>query len=168
MNTDCIEKTILLRAPRARVWRALADPTEFETWFGFRLQGPFRPGASMRGVIVGTKVNPEIAKAQSQHQGLTMDIKIEKVQPEEIFSFWWHPHAIARDVDYSDEGFTLVEFVLREVPEGVLLTLTESGFDKVPLARRATAFDANSQGWQIMLGVLEEYVAPKPKAAEAR
>jgi uncharacterized protein YndB with AHSA1/START domain len=168
MSTDRIEKKILLRAPRARVWRALSDPQELETWFGFRLEGPFKPGRKLRGLIVGTRVNEEVAQAQRENQGKTMDVTIETIQPEEIFSFWWHPHAICEGVDYSGEQPTLVQFVLEEVPEGVLLTVTESGFDKVPLARRATAFEGNTQGWQIMLGVLEEYVVAKPKAGEAR
>jgi uncharacterized protein YndB with AHSA1/START domain len=50
-STDRIEKTILLRAPRARVWRALTDADEFGTWFRVRLEDPFRAGATVRGRI---------------------------------------------------------------------------------------------------------------------
>jgi uncharacterized protein YndB with AHSA1/START domain len=162
MNTDRIEKKILLRAPRKRVWRALADSTEFGTWFGLKFEGPFTPGASVRGVLVGTTVNPEVAKAQKKHEGLPFEIKIERIEPERLFSFRWHPFAIERDVDYSAEPTTLIEFVLEEVANGVLLTVTESGFDGIPLVRRAKAFEANEGGWSLMVKVFEEYLVQTP------
>src|SRR5213592_295366 len=87
MNTDRIEKKILLRAPRKRVWRALLDSTEFGTWFGVKFDGPFAPGASMRGVIAPTAVNDEVAKAQKEHEGLPFEITIEQMGPERLFSF---------------------------------------------------------------------------------
>jgi uncharacterized protein YndB with AHSA1/START domain len=158
MSTDRIEKKILLRAPRKRVWRALADSTEFGTWFGLKFDGPFTPGTSIRGVLVGTTVNPEVAKSQKKHEGLPFEIKIERMDPERLFSFRWHPFAIERDVDYSAEPTTLVEFVLEEVAEGIRLTVTESGFDGIPLARRAKAFEANEGGWSVMVKVFEEYL----------
>jgi uncharacterized protein YndB with AHSA1/START domain len=162
MSTDRIEKKILLRAPRKRVWRALADSTEFGTWFGLKFDGPFTPGTSIRGVLVGTTVNPEVAKSQKKHEGLPFEIKIERMDPERLFSFRWHPFAIERDVDYSAEPTTLVEFVLEEVAEGIRLTVTESGFDGIPLARRAKAFEANEGGWSVMVKVFEEYLVQAP------
>ena len=161
MMTDRIEKKILLRAPRKRVWRALADSTEFGTWFGMRFNGPFEPGAVMRGVIVPTTVDAEVAKAQKSHEGTPFEITIEQMEPERLFSFRWHPGAIDPTVDYSLEPTTLVEFTLEETPEGVLLTLTESGFDRIPLARRAKAFASNEGGWSMMMGVIEKYVGEK-------
>src|SRR5216683_7153699 len=142
MNTDRIEKKILLCAPRSRVWRALSDSTEFGTWFGMKFDGPFTPGTSMRGVIVPTTVNAEVAKAQKDHEGKPFEITIEQVEPERLFSFRWHPYAVERGVDYSAEPTTLVVFALEEVANGVMLTVTESGFDRIPLARRAKAFTA--------------------------
>ena len=162
MSTDRIEKKILLRAPRKRVWRALADSKEFGNWFGIKFDGPFTPGAKMRGVLVGTTVNPEVAKAQKQHEGLPFDITIEQMEPERLFSFRWHPFAIERDVDYSAEPTTLVVFVLEEVADGVMLTVTESGFDQIPLARRAKAFTANEQGWTKVVKLIEEYLVQTP------
>ena len=159
MSTDRIEKKILLRAPRKRVWRALADSTEFETWFGVKFDGPFAPGAFMRGAIVMTKVDAEVAKAQKQHEGKVFEITIEKMEPERLFSFRWHPHAIEPGVDYSGEATTLVEFLIEDAEGGVLLTVTESGFDRIPLARRATAFSANAQGWDMMVKVIEKHVS---------
>src|SRR5438270_6203587 len=162
MSTDRIEKKILLRAPRKRVWRALTDSKEFGTWFGMKFDGPFTPGAKLRGVLVGTTVNPEVAKAQKQHEGLPFDVTIEQMEPERLFSFRWHPFAIERDVDYSAEPTTLVVFVLEEVADGVMLTVTESGFDQIPLARRAQAFTANDQGWTIVVKLIEEYLVQAP------
>jgi uncharacterized protein YndB with AHSA1/START domain len=162
MSTDRIEKKILLRAPRQRVWRALTDSTEFGTWFGVKFEGPFTPGASMRGVIVPTKVNAEVAKAQKPYEGKPFDITIEQMEPERLFSFRWHPFAVEPGVDYSAEPTTLVEFTLEETPDGVMLTVTESGFDQIPLARRAKAFTANEQGWGMVVKLVEEYLVRTP------
>jgi uncharacterized protein YndB with AHSA1/START domain len=162
MSTDRIEKKILLHAPRRRVWRAISDSKEFGTWFGMKFDGPFVPGAVMRGVIVGTKVNAEVAKAQKEYQGMSGEIRIEQIEPERRFSFRWHPFAVERGVDYSAEPTTLVVFALEETPNGVLLTVTESGFDQIPLARRAKAFTANEGGWTIVMKLIEEYLAQTP------
>jgi uncharacterized protein YndB with AHSA1/START domain len=162
MNTDRIEKKALLRAPRKRVWRALADSKEFGHWFGMKFDGPFTPGAVMRGVISPSKINPEVAKAQKAHEGVAFDITIEKMEPERLFSFRWHPGAVEPGMDYSAEPTTLVEFVLEETAEGVLLTVRETGFDRIPLARRAKAFTANEGGWSIMVKLIEEYLALTP------
>jgi uncharacterized protein YndB with AHSA1/START domain len=158
MNTDRIEKKILLHAPLKRVWRALSDSTEFGTWFGMKFDSPFSPGAKVRGAIVPTKVNAEVAKAQKEHEGTPFEIVIEQMEPERLFSFRWHPFAIERGVDYSAEPTTLVEFALEAAADGVMLTVTESGFDQIPLARRAKAFTANEQGWGMMVKVFEEYL----------
>ncbi len=162
MNTDRIEKQILLRAPRKRVWHALSDSTEFGSWFGMKFDGPFAPGASVRGVIVPTTVNAEVAKAQKQYEGMPFEITIEQMEPERLFSFRWHPFAVERGVDYSAEPTTLVVFALEEVANGVMLTLTESGFDRIPLARRAKAFTANEQGWGMVVKLIEEYLVQAP------
>jgi uncharacterized protein YndB with AHSA1/START domain len=159
MNTDRIEKKILLRAPRQRVWRALSDSTEFGSWFGVKFDGPFAPGASLHGVIVPTSVNAEVAAAQKPYEGTPFEITIEQMEPERLFSFRWHPYAVERDVDYSAEPTTLVVFVLDEVAEGIMLTVTESGFDQIPLARRAKAFTANEQGWSMVVKLIDEYLA---------
>jgi len=144
------------------VWRALADSKEFGNWFGMKFDGPFTPGAVTRGVISPSKVNPEVAQAQKAHEGVAFDITIEKMEPERLFSFRWHPGAVEPGMDYSAEPTTLVEFVLEETAEGVLLTVRETGFDRIPLARRAKAFTANEGGWTIMVTVIEEYLALTP------
>lgn len=159
MDTDRIEKKILLRAPLKRIWRALADSKEFGTWFGVKFDAPFVPGARMHGVLVGTTVDPEIAKAQKQYEGAAFEMTIEQMEPERLFSFRWHPNAVGPGVDYSGEPTTLVAFALEEVAGGVMLTVTESGFDRIPLARRAKAFTANEGGWGIMVNIIAKYVA---------
>src|SRR6185503_20742997 len=131
---DRIEKQILLRAPRARVWRALTDHREFGEWFGMRSEAPFTPGAAIRGVIAPTSVDADVAKAQKPYEGRPFELWIDRLEPERLFSFRWHPFAIEPDVDYSKEPTTLVTFELEDAPGGVLLKITESGFDKVPLA----------------------------------
>lgn len=162
MNTDRIEKTILLRAPRKRVWRALSDSTEFGHWFGMKFNGPFAPGAKMHGVIVPTKVNAEVASAQKKYEGTPFDITIEQMEPERLFSFRWHPGAVEPGYDYSAEPTTLIVFALEEVENGVMLTVTESGFDQIPLERRAKAFTANEQGWTMVMKLIEDYLVQAP------
>jgi uncharacterized protein YndB with AHSA1/START domain len=147
MNTDRIEKKILLHAPLKRIWRAVSDSKEFGTWFGMKLDGPFKPGAQMRGVIVPTTVDPDVAAGQKKYEGKPIELTIERMEPERLFSFRWHPFGLDPDVDYSVEPTTLVVFTLEEVGNGVMLTVTESGFDQIPIARRAKAFTANEQGW---------------------
>jgi uncharacterized protein YndB with AHSA1/START domain len=153
-----ITKTILLRAPIDRVWRALSDSKEFGYWFGMDFEGPFAPGRVVKGQVTGTKVDPEVAKMQDPHKGIRFDITIEKMEPEKVFSFRWHPGAVDPNVDYSKEPTTLVEFTLEKTAEGVMLTVTESGFDQIPLARRAKAFAENEGGWTVVIQLVGKYL----------
>jgi uncharacterized protein YndB with AHSA1/START domain len=157
-GTDAIEKTILLRAPHDRVWGALTDSPEFGAWFGMKLEGPFVPGKAMRGSIVPTQADVEVAKLQKRFEGAPVDLTVETIEPMRLFSFRWHPFAIEKGVDYSAEPMTLVAFVLEPVADGVLLTVTESGFDAIPLARRAKAFAANEGGWDMVITLVEKYL----------
>jgi uncharacterized protein YndB with AHSA1/START domain len=157
-TTDRIEKKILLRAPRARVWRAISDSNEFGTWFGMKFDGTFAPGKKMGGSITPTKVNADVAAKQKAYEGKKIEIWIEKVEPEKLLSFRWHPFAIEEGVDYSQEPATLIEFRLEDADGGVMLTVTETGFDGIPLARRAKAFEANSGGWAKQMELIEAYV----------
>ena len=158
MNTDRIEKKILLHAPLSRVWRTLTDSKEFESWFGVKFDAPFKPGAAMRGAILGTTVDAKVAKAQQAYRDKPFEITIDQMIPEKLFSFRWHPHAVEPGFDYSAEPTTLIEFTLEEVAGGVELTVTESGFDQIPLARRATAFQANEQGWGMVVQLIDKYL----------
>jgi uncharacterized protein YndB with AHSA1/START domain len=158
MTPDAIEKKILLHAPLPSVWRAISDSTEFGTWFGVRLAGPFVAGEPLRGFITPTKVDPEVAALQKPHEGTPFDFTIEQIVPPRLFSFRWHPHAIEPGADYSQEPTTLVTFALEETAEGVLLTVTESGFTGIPLERRAKAFAANEGGWTHQTRLIGKYL----------
>ena len=147
--TDTIERTIVLRAPRTRVWRALTDAREFGAWFGVKVEGgPFKPGARMRGAIT-----------HKGYEHVTWYITIDRMEPERLFSWRWHPAAIEPGVDYAAEPTTLVVFELEDAPEGTRLTVTESGFDDVPLARRAQAYRMNGDGWTWQMTSIETYLA---------
>lgn len=152
---DRIEKQIVLHAPRSRVWRALTDTREFNQWFRVNLAGEFRAGQRIAGPVT-----------KPGYDYLTMEAWVERMEPEALFSFRWHPFAIERGVDYSKEPVTTVEFRLEEVPEGTRLTVTETGFQRLPAARRGPAHEANSGGWDIQLRNIERHVAdhPSPRA----
>jgi len=159
VSTDRIEKHITLKAPRARVWRAIADSNEFGQWFGVRFDAPFIAGATVAGRIVGTTVDAEVARMQKPYEDTRFEITIDRMEPERLFSFRWHPHAVDAEADYSKEPMTRVTFVLEDVEGGTKLTVTESGFDQIPLERRAKAFTANEHGWAIQLTLIEKYLA---------
>ena len=163
MSTDRIEKKLLLKAPRSRVWRAISDSKEFSHWFGVKFDEPFVPGKAMHGTVVGTAVDEEIFKAQQQHAGLRFECVIDRMEPERLFSFTWaHPKSFEKSdcpPDYSNEPTTLVEFRLEKTPTGTLLVVTESGFDKLPADRRLEAFRRNEGGWAEQMRNIEKYVA---------
>jgi uncharacterized protein YndB with AHSA1/START domain len=146
-STDHIEKTVVLRAPLSRVWRALADSREFGTWFRAALDGPFVAGETTRGHIT-----------HPGYEHLKMELEVERIEPERLLSFRWHPNAVDPERDYSAEPTTLVEFRLEEVPEGTRLTVIESGFDRIPAARRGEAFRNNAEGWAIQVENVREHV----------
>jgi uncharacterized protein YndB with AHSA1/START domain len=118
-------------------------------------------GKTVSGVIVGTLADKEVAELQKVYNGKRMDLVVEAIQPDRRLALRWHPHAVDEAVDYSTEPMTLVEFTLEDVEGGVMLTVTESGFDKIRAERRAKAFEANSGGWELMVKVLDKYVSQK-------
>ena len=158
MNTDRIEKQILLRATRERVWRAITDSSQFGKWFGVSLQGPFVQGKRVAGRIVPTSVDPEIAKMQEPWAGVACDFYVDRIEPMDCFSFRWHPGA-PEGPDPSEDQMTTVTFELKDAPGGVLLTITETGFDRIPLERRAKAFADNEGGWEMQTRLIEKYLA---------
>jgi uncharacterized protein YndB with AHSA1/START domain len=158
MNTDRIEKHFELRASLDRVWRAISDAEEFGRWFGVRFDGPFVAGSSVTAAITPTIVDDEIAKRQESHAGVKSTWQIVAVEPKRRFAYRWHPFAIDPDSDYDGEPTTLVEFTLSEIPDGVLLTIVESGFDAIPEARRSASFEANAEGWAIQTDLVRRYL----------
>jgi uncharacterized protein YndB with AHSA1/START domain len=158
-DTDRIEKKVLLRAPRERVWHAISDAKQFGSWFGVAFDGPFVPQKRMIGKMVGTTVDAEVAKRQKTHEGVAFEFTVDRIEPQRLFSFRWHPFALDHGVDYSKEQATVVTFVLEDAAGGTMLTVTESGFDRIPLERRAKAFAANEQGWAAQMKLIEKYLA---------
>jgi uncharacterized protein YndB with AHSA1/START domain len=156
---DKIEKQITLRAPLARVWSAITDSQQFGTWFGCALDGPFLAGKKANGTIQPTKVDAEVAKMQEPHAGTPFEIVVERIEPMRLFAFHWHPYAIEPGMSYDTEPMTLVTFELQEIEPGKThLKITESGFERVPLERRARAFTENEGGWTHQTKMIEKYV----------
>lgn len=154
---DKIEKTATLKAPLAKVWHAISDSTAFGTWFGMTFDGPFVEGKSVIGAIAKTQVDDEVAKHQEPYVGMPCELRIERIVPLKLFAFRWHPGA---DPDLEPNApTTLVTFEIEEVPEGTRLTITESGFDALPLERRAKAFTENEGGWEAQLSLVAKYLA---------
>ncbi len=147
-STDRIERQILLKAPRSRVWHALADAEAFGTWFGVALKGQhFVAGESARGYIT-----------YPGYEHLLFEITLERIEPERLLSFHWHPYAVDPAHDYSSEPPTLVVFELEDAAGGTLLRVVETGFDRIPLERRVEAFRMNSSGWEQQMGNIEQHV----------
>jgi len=147
-TTDRIVKEIVLKAPLSRVWKAISDAQEFGEWFKVDMSGQtFRPGQPVHAKMT-----------YPGYEGMPFEIVVAHVEPERLVSFRWHPYDIDPNDDNSDEPMTLVEFELEEVDGGTKLTVTESGFDNIPLARRAEAFRMNSEGWRIQVENVRKYV----------
>ena len=145
--TDRIERSIHIQAPRARVWRALTQAEEFGSWFGANLKGQtVAPGQHVRGNIT-----------IKGYEHVVFDAIIERVEPEHLLSYRWHPYAVDPAVDYSKEQRTLVTFTLKDADGGTLLNVVESGFDQVPPERRLTALRMNTQGWEGQLRNIQRH-----------
>jgi len=148
---DRVEKRLELKAPVSRVWQALTDYRQFGEWFQVKIEGPFVAGQVSRGHIT-----------YPGYEHLRWEAVIQKIEPEKLFSFTWHPYAIDPKVDYSKETPTLVEFRLEKTASGTLLLLTESGFDKIPRHRREEAYRKNAEGWTQQMENIEKYLTGKP------
>ena len=146
-STDRIEKHLVIHASRSRVWRAITTAAEFGTWFRMNLEGEFVEGAEIRGRVT-----------HPGYEHVTVEILVERIDPERYFAYRWHPYAIEPGVDYSAEPTTLVEFTLEEAEGGTAVTIAESGFDRIPLSRRAEAFRMNEQGWAGQIRNLARHV----------
>ena len=148
-SSDRIERQILLEAPRSKVWHALTDAEAFGDWFGVNLKGQrFAVGETARGHIT-----------YPGYEHLVCEMQVERIEPERLFAYRWHPYAVDPAVDYSQEPTTLVEFTLEADAGGILLRLAESGFDHIPLARRAEAYRMNSGGWDEQMGNIQRHLA---------
>ncbi len=134
--TDYIKQSIDISAPVERVYRALTDHAEFGQWFGAQFGAPFECGKFARGVV------------RFRGNEIPIAFRIVAMDSPDFFSFTWHPYAVEKEVDYDDEIPTFVEFRLKAADGGTHLTVTESGFDALPEARKAEAFRMNNGGWE--------------------
>ena len=148
-STDNIERKVLIKGTRARVWRALSNAAEFGDWFGVDFKG--------KTFIAGQPIQGKVTYPGYEH--VMMEVLIERMVPERLLSWRWHPAALDPAVDYSAEPKTLVVFELEEVEGGVMLSVVESGLDKIPLDRRATVFRLNSSGWDQQMENIKKHVA---------
>jgi len=145
--TDYIKQSIDIAAPVERVYHALTNHAEFGSWFRVAIETPFELGKIARGKVL--------------HPGfehVTWQVRIVAMEPPKLFSFTWHPYAVKGDVDYDEEIPTLVEFRLKATASGTHVTVTESGFDAVPAARRAEAFRMNNGGWEAQMRNIKHHV----------
>ena len=149
--SNVIEKRIELNAPVSRVWRAFTDHREFDEWFRVKLDGPFIPGEISTGHIT-----------YPGYEHLKWEAAVQKMEPERLFSFTWHPYAVDPKVDYSNEPATVVEFRLEPKDKGTVLYLTESGFDALPKDRRFEAFRMNEDGWTEQMTNIENHLKQRP------
>jgi uncharacterized protein YndB with AHSA1/START domain len=154
--SDRIQKTVTLRAPRGRVWRAISNPKDFGAWFGASLAGSFVPGTTVSGKITPTTVDPTVAAEQEPYVGMPIELMIDRVEPDRLLQFRWHPYPNA-----PEEGSptTSVSFQLEDDPEGVVLTITESGFDRLPAERRTETYVENERGWEKQTELIQKYVS---------
>lgn len=135
---DEIVTEVALRVPLARAWRAISDHREFGSWFGVKLESGFEAGKKVRGAIT-----------YPGYEHLTMELDVERVEEERVLAFRWHPYAVEVGKDYSAEPTTLVTFELEAIDATTTrLRVTESGFARIPLARRAEAYRMNAGGWE--------------------
>lgn len=148
-SSDRIERKILLKAPRSQVWRALANAEAFGQWFGVALEG--------KRFVAGERTQGQITYPGYEH--LIWDVAVERVEPERVFSFRWHPYAVEPQVDYSQESETRVQFELEDMDGGTLLKVVESGFNAIPEARRLKAFRMDSRGWDEQMTKIETFLS---------
>lgn len=143
MSKDRIEKRVLLRAPVARVWRALTDAGEFGKWFGIKLSGQFVEGQPIQGTF-SDALNEAAIVAQQKRLGLPPSkvklappslvfATVERIEPQRRFSFRWIPYGIDAAVDPANEPTTLVEFLLE--PAHDRRSRLRSGPCRTPRAR---------------------------------
>jgi uncharacterized protein YndB with AHSA1/START domain len=165
---DRIEKHVTLRAPVSRVWQAIADAQEFGRWFGVKLDGEFAAGKAIRGTFAG-ELNEAAITEHQKKVGLppskvrmpernAVFCTVERIEPERYFSFRWIPYGVDAEIDPKNEPTTLVEFRLEKVAEGTLLTIVESGFERVPAHRRERAFRMNEGGWAAQAETIKKHV----------
>lgn len=145
-SENMIERQIEIKAPVAKVWKALTDSQLFGQWFNANIQTPF---------VVG---KTSVAMNTSKGFEMKMEFHVKEIRPQTYFSYAWTPFPMDRTFDYSKEEPTLVEFFLEETKAGTLLKVKESGFNKITASRRAEAFKMHTGGWEAQLKNIEKFL----------
>ena len=149
MNTtiqDSIEREMVLRAPKERVYAAIADPKLIVNWFPQAVEGSFEPGS--RPVFDFGEYG-------------RFSIYVVAARPHEYFAYRgvgseYCPQGFIGDV--LTEPNTLVEFFLGDTPEGTRLRLVVSGFASLPAETAAQSIKDQDGGWSFMLDRLQKFV----------
>ena len=142
-----IEKSIELKASVDRVWKALSDSKEFGQWFKATFEGPFEVGR----VVVARMTMPGF-----EHHRFQVDVKA--LEAPHRFAFEWRS-VPAQVSDQPSDAPTMVEFTVAARGTGSVVTVVETGFERLPLDKRLEAYRDNDEGWGIQLGNLAAYVA---------
>ncbi len=133
---DRIQKQVELEAPIERVWQAISDPQEFGAWFRVRLDGPFELGAVQTGRIT-----------YPGYEHIGWKARVVALEPPHRLAFEW-PHMDDQQEVQEDWPWTLVEFRLEPHQGGTRVTITESGFDRLPAEVRDNNYRQNERGWE--------------------
>lgn len=138
---DKIEREITIKAPKERIYEAIADPKKVVQWFPETLEGSYQVGESP---IFGFG---EHGKNQ---------VYIVDAKPHEYFAYRWVPGSNHFMGDVLSVPNTLVEFRIEESGDACKVTLTETGFSKLPAEVAEESLKQNTGGWEFMLDRLEK------------
>jgi uncharacterized protein YndB with AHSA1/START domain len=141
MNDISVERVV--NASRAKVWQALTTAEGWASWFGDEIIGDFVVG-QMQTLVFGKET-------------ICYAIVTEVIE-EQVFAYKWHPGEDCPIDKHPEAEMTMVRFELEDHPNGTKITLTESGFERVPESRREWCFGQNTQGWSDELKKLFAYV----------
>jgi len=147
---DSIIKTIDVAAPVERVWDALTDHEKFGTWFRVALDQPFVLGQPSTGYMT-----------YPGYEDYRWEARVVAIEPMRRFAYEWPATGGDKDLMESSSTvpeWTLVEFLLEPIGNGTRLTVTESGFDKVPEPRRSDVMRSNDGGWTEQVQNIRDYV----------
>jgi uncharacterized protein YndB with AHSA1/START domain len=136
---DRIERSVELAHPPAKVWAALTTPEGLSAWFGDKATIDLRPGG---------------AAQMTFRSGLTVDMRVERVEEPAVFGFTWR----LPDLPEDDPRRTYVEFTLEAVGAGTRLRVVETGFAQLPNDSRRKTYDSHAEGWASELAELAGYL----------
>lgn len=144
---DSVEKEIVVRASRERVYAALTTPDQLVKWFPLGVEGKLDTGE--RPVFDFGEYGK-------------FKIHVVAANPYDYFAYRCVPGSI-----YCPQGFlgdvlehpnTLIEFTLETVAGGTKVHLKESGIASLPAEVIEQTLKGNDDGWTFMMNRLEQYL----------